>query len=62
MPSDGSIVLSTSRLNKILKVNPEQRLAVVQPGVRNIAISEKAKEFNLFYAPDPSSQIAYSIG
>lgn len=62
VPTEGSIVLSTSRLNKILKVNPEQRLAVVQPGVRNIAISEKAKEFNLFYAPDPSSQIACSIG
>ena len=59
---NGSIVLSTSRLNKILKVNPEQRTAVVQPGVRNIAISEKVKEFNLFYAPDPSSQIACSIG
>jgi glycolate oxidase len=62
VPTEGSIVLSTSRLNKILKINPEQRLAVVQPGVRNIAISEKAKEFNLFYAPDPSSQIACSIG
>ena len=62
VPTEGSIVLSTSRLNKILKVNPEQRTAVVQPGVRNIAISEKAKEFNLFYAPDPSSQIACSIG
>jgi len=62
VPTEGSIVLSTSRLNKILKVNSEQRLAVVQPGVRNIAISEKAKEFNLFYAPDPSSQIACSIG
>ena len=62
VPTEGSIVLSTSRLNKILKVNPEQRSAVVQPGVRNIAISEKAKEFDLFYAPDPSSQIACSIG
>ena len=62
VPTDGSIVLSTSRLNKILKVNPEQRMAVVQPGVRNIVISEKAREFNLFYAPDPSSQIACSIG
>ena len=62
VPTNGSIVLSTSRLNKILKVNPEQRMAVVQPGVRNIAISEKVKEFNLFYAPDPSSQIACSIG
>jgi len=62
VPTEGSIVLSTSRLNKILKVNPEQRTAIVQPGVRNIAISERAKEFNLFYAPDPSSQIACSIG
>ena len=62
VPTNGSIVLSTSRLNKILKVSPEQRMAVVQPGVRNIAISEKVKEFNLFYAPDPSSQIACSIG
>ena len=62
VPSAGSVVLSTSRLNKILDVDQRRRVAIVQPGVRNIVISQAVKDLNLFYAPDPSSQIACSIG
>ena len=62
VPSEGSVVLSTSRLNKILDVDQRRRVAIVQPGVRNIVISQAVKDLNLFYAPDPSSQIACSIG
>lgn len=62
IPSPGSVVLSTSRLNKILDVDQRRRVAIVQPGVRNIVISQAVKDLNLFYAPDPSSQIACSIG
>jgi glycolate oxidase len=55
-------VLSTAKLNRIVKVDPTSRTAVVQPGVRNLAISEAAAPHGLYYAPDPSSQIACSIG
>jgi len=59
--SDG-VVLGLSRLNEILEVDPDNLCALVQPGVRNLAISEAAAEHGLYYAPDPSSQIACSIG
>lgn len=45
-----------------MKIDPFTRTAVVQPGVRNLAISEAVAEHGLYYAPDPSSQIACSIG
>ncbi len=61
-PIADGIVLSTAKLNKILKVDSYSQTAIVQPGVRNIAISQAADPFGLFYAPDPSSQIACSIG
>ncbi|MEY3982116.1 MAG: hypothetical protein RLZZ281_985, partial [Pseudomonadota bacterium] len=57
-PHRGGIVLSLAKFNRILRVDPGARLARVQPGVRNAAISEAAAPFNLYYAPDPSSQIA----
>ena len=47
---------------RILRIDPLARIAVVQPGVRNVAISEVAAPFGLYYAPDPSSQIACTIG
>ena len=50
------------RFNRILRVDPLARVAVVQPGVRNLAISEAAAPHGLYYAPDPSSQIACTIG
>jgi len=61
-PLADGVVISTARLNRILRVEPYARTAVVQPGVRNLAISEAAAPFNLYYAPDPSSQIACTIG
>ncbi|MEO0318809.1 MAG: hypothetical protein RL404_2486 [Pseudomonadota bacterium] len=61
-PIADGVVLSTARLNRILKLDPYARTAVVQPGVRNLAISEAANPHGLYYAPDPSSQIACSIG
>jgi hypothetical protein len=51
-----------SKLNRIKSIDAEKRLAVLEPGVRNIAISEAVAEFGLYYAPDPSSQIACTIG
>ena len=61
-PIADGVVLSTARLNRILKLDPHARTAVVQPGVRNLAITEAATPHGLYYAPDPSSQIACSIG
>ncbi|MBL7003704.1 MAG: FAD-binding protein [Gammaproteobacteria bacterium] len=57
-----SIVISLAKFNIIKSLDPITRQAVLEPGVRNLAISEAAAEFNLYYAPDPSSQIACSIG
>ncbi len=61
-PEQDGVLLSLARLNRILEVDPDNRIAVVEPGVRNLAISEAAARHGLFYAPDPSSQIACSIG
>ena len=61
-PRADAVVLSLARLNKIVAVDPAARTARVQPGVRNLAISEAAAPFGLYYAPDPSSQIACTIG
>ncbi|SFB11098.1 glycolate oxidase subunit GlcD [Azotobacter beijerinckii] len=62
LPLEQGILLVMARFDKILEVNPEGRFARVQPGVRNLAISQAAAPFGLYYAPDPSSQIACSIG
>jgi glycolate oxidase len=62
LPRDHCLVLSLAKFNRILDINPRNRTARVQPGVRNLAISEAAAPYNLYYAPDPSSQIACSIG
>ena len=61
-PHKDGVVLGLSKMNKILSIDPENRVAKVQPGVRNLAISNAAKPHGLYYAPDPSSQIACSIG
>ena len=61
-PDPHSIVLSMSRFRRIRRIDSLQRIAVVEPGVRNLAVSEAAAEHGLYYAPDPSSQIACSIG
>ncbi|HIM95653.1 MAG TPA: FAD-binding protein [Gammaproteobacteria bacterium] len=62
MPLEQSIVLGLSKLNQVKSIDAENQLAVVEPGVRNIAISEAVAEYGLYYAPDPSSQIACTIG
>lgn len=62
LPHAEGILMSLAKLNCILEVDPLTRTARVQPGVRNLAISEAAKQHGLYYAPDPSSQIACSIG
>src|SRR5690242_4763870 len=62
MPISDGVVVSTARLNRIMRMDPYARVAVVQPGVRNLAISEAAAPHGLYYAPDPSSQIACTIG
>ena len=61
-PVRGGLVLGLSKLNRILEVDVENCVARVQPGVRNLAISEAVAEHGLYYAPDPSSQLACSIG
>lgn len=62
MPHAQGILLGLAKLNRIQKIDPKTATAVVQPGVRNLAISEAAAPYGLYYAPDPSSQIACSIG
>ena len=62
MPHPQGILLSLSKLNRIIEINPYARTARVQPGVTNLSISDAAKKHGLYYAPDPSSQIACSIG
>ena len=62
MPHPGGVTLSLAKFNKIVKIDKRSRTAVVQCGVRNLAISEAASPYGLYYAPDPSSQIACTIG
>ncbi|MEE9327774.1 MAG: FAD-linked oxidase C-terminal domain-containing protein [Cocleimonas sp.] len=62
LPHEGGIILGLSRFNQILEIDTKKQMARVQPGVRNLAITEAARPFGLYYAPDPSSQIACSIG
>lgn len=62
MPHARGVTLSLAKFNQILQVNPLARTATVQCGVRNLAISEAAAAHGLYYAPDPSSQIACTIG
>jgi glycolate oxidase len=56
------VLLSLAKFNRIVNIDPLARTAVVQPGVRNSAISEAVAHLGLYYAPDPSSQIACTIG
>ena len=62
LPDAAGIVLSLAKFKRIVSIDPLARTAIVQPGVRNLAISEAAAVHGLYYAPDPSSQIACSIG
>jgi len=62
VPERSGVVLSLAKFKRILAIDPLARTATVQPGVRNLAISEAAAQYGLYYAPDPSSQIACTIG
>ena len=62
MPHTDGVLLSLARMNQILELDQQHCIARVQPGVRNQAVSEAAAPYGLYYAPDPSSQIACSIG
>ena len=61
-PHQEGVVLGLSKMSAILDIDPQNRIAKVQPGVRNLAITQAAQAHGLYYAPDPSSQIACSIG
>lgn len=62
MPHPDGVVLSMAKFNRILNIDPDSGTACVEPGVRNLYISEQANNYGLYYAPDPSSQIACTIG
>ena len=62
LPLEDGLLLSLARFKRILDIDPLNRLATVEPGVRNLAVSDAVAEHGLYYAPDPSSQIACSIG
>ncbi len=62
LAGEGCIVVGTARMNRILEVDPENRLALVQPGVINAHLTDAASPVGLYYAPDPSSQSACTLG
>ena len=62
LPHEDGVLLSLAKFNRILEIDPRHCLARVQPGVRNLAVSEAVGQYGLYYAPDPSSQIACTIG
>ena len=62
IPCEGGVVIVTARMNRILEIDPDNCLAVVEPGVVNLHISEAVAGHGLYYAPDPSSQKACTIG
>ena len=62
LPLANGVLLSLAKFKNILNIDPHNAMATVQPGVRNLAISEAAAAYGLYYAPDPSSQIACTIG
>jgi glycolate oxidase subunit GlcD len=62
LAGDGAVVVGTARMTRILSLDPENRIARMQPGVVNTRLSEAARPHGLYYAPDPSSQTACTIG
>ena len=62
LPHEDGIVLSLAKMNKVLDIDSVNRTARIQPGMRNLAISQAVQHLGLYYAPDPSSQIACTIG
>ncbi len=62
LPIAGGIVIALNRLNRLVRLDPAQRLAVVEPGIVNLAVTAAAQPYGLHYAPDPSSQSICTIG
>ena len=62
MPHAQGVLLGLAKFNRIRRIDPKAAIAVVEPGVRNLAVSEAVAPYGLYYAPDPSSQIACTIG
>jgi glycolate oxidase len=62
MPHAQGVLLGLAKFNRIKSIDQDAAVAVVEPGVRNLAVSEAVSKFGLYYAPDPSSQIACTIG
>jgi glycolate oxidase len=62
IPRRDGVLLVMARMRRVLTLDPEGRTATVEPGVRNLQVSEAAQPHGLFYAPDPSSQVICSIG
>ena len=62
VPIHGGVVLSLERMNRILEINPDDRLIVVEPGVTNQAVQQAAAEHGFFWAPDPTSSATCTVG
>jgi glycolate oxidase len=62
IPCDGGVVLSFARMNRILAIDPDNRRAVVEPGVINLHLSQATRPYGLYYVPDPSSQRVCTVG
>lgn len=62
LPVEDGIVIGLNRLNRIIRLDPRERVAVVEPGTVNLKVSEAAEAHGLYYAPDPSSQLICTIG
>ena len=62
LPNEAGIVIALNRLNRIVRLDAEQRLAVVEAGAPNLAVSEAASPHGLYYAPDPSSEPVCTVG
>jgi glycolate oxidase len=62
VPHSEGVLIVMSRMRNILEIDPVARRAVVEPGVTNLSVTEAARPFGLFYAPDPSSQVVCSVG
>ncbi len=62
LPVADGIVIALNRLNRIISLNPDARIAVVEPGVINLNVTKAAAPFGLYYAPDPASQSVCTVG
>src|SRR5436305_6652927 len=62
LPHAQGVLIVTSRMRRIIAIDPASQRAIVEPGCTNLSVSEAARPFGYFYAPDPSSQVVCSVG